>query len=312
MTRSRLFILLCLAASTVAAANDEPKAPDGMVLVPGGSFLMGGEDGQPHEMPVHEVRVDPFYMDEREVTNAQFAEFVSATGYVTEAERWGWSLVFLPHIEGGERVAGAEWWLRVDGAGWRHPQGPDSSIEGKDDYPVVQVSWNDAQAYCEWAGKRLPTEAEWEYAARGGLKQRSFAWGDRFLPEGKAMANTWQGNFPSRNSGEDGHVSLASIGFYPPNAFGLYDIAGNVWEWCADWYSPMYYRESRNDNPQGPASAAEKVLRGGSWLCASSYCEGYRVAHRNKSAPDTGLTTVGFRCVRTVSSDANSVGGTLE
>lgn len=295
-----VFLALGYPAPGEDGGKDADSAPEGMVLLPGGEFLMGDEEGFPHEAPVHKVVLDPFYLDEHEVTNDQFAEFVEETGYVTEAEKWGWSLVFEPSMEGGPRVPGAAWWLKVDGADWRHPTGPGSSIEGKGDYPVVQVSWNDAVAYAKWAGKRLPTEAEWEYAARGGLSGKEYPWGDRFEPKGKPMMNTWNGFFPRHDDGSDGYKSLAPVKQYPPNEFGLYDMSGNVWEWCADWYHPEYYRFSPEKNPQGPPQGQEKILRGGSWMCADNYCMGYRVAHRNKSAADSGLTNTGFRCAKSI------------
>ncbi len=262
---------------------------------------MGSEVGPLHESPVHEVSVDAFYLDTHEVTNFEFAKFVEAAGYVTEAERWGWSLGFDPDAETTERVPGVEWWVKMDKADWRHPVGPESSIEGKGDYPVVQVSWNDAVAYCRWAGKRLPTEAEWEYAARGGLTQKSYPWGDALQPQGRAMANTWEGIFPVSDSAEDGYAALSPVGSYPPNGYGLYDTAGNVWEWCEDWYYGDYYRASPKENPRGPSQGVEKVMRGGSWLCAPNYCHGYRVSHRNHGGIDTGLNHVGFRCAKAVS-----------
>lgn len=278
------------------------EAPEGMALIPGGAFLMGSEKGLGHETPIHEVKVDSFYLDIHEVTNAEFATFVEATSYLTDAERWKWSIVFDPDSDSRERVAGAPWWVKADGADWRHPQGPDSSIEGKGKLPVVQVSWNDAAAYCHWAKKRLPTESEWEYAARAGVRQQEFSWGVSFAPEGRAMANTWTGPFPSQNTAADGYATLAPVGTFPPNANGLYDMAGNVWEWCADWYSPFYYRLSPHENPRGPVKGSEKVLRGGSWLCSDQWCTGYRVAHRNKSAADSGLPNTGFRCAMSLRS----------
>jgi formylglycine-generating enzyme required for sulfatase activity len=279
---------------------EAPRPPEGMVLIPGGRFQMGSMQGARDEQPVHEVEISSFYLDVHEVTNAQFEAFVKATGYVTEAEQWGWSLVFAPDSDSEERVLGAEWWVKVEGATWRHPEGPASSIAGKDREPVVQVSWNDAVAYCKWAGKRLPTEAEWEYAARGGLTGREYPWGDELPLEGKRKMNIWDGVFPVKNTAEDGYAALAPIGAFPPNAFGLYDMAGNVWEWCADWYAPDYYAQSPPRDPQGPTSGTARVMRGGSWLCSASYCSGYRVAHRNSATPDSGLTNTGFRCAKDV------------
>lgn len=290
------FIAGCSRPAEVEEAFDT----EGMVLIPAGSYLMGSSDGFSHEGPVHEVRLDAFYMDTHEVTNGDFARFVKETGYVTEAEQWKWSIVFAPDDTPGQRVPGAAWWKRADGATWRHPNGLETDIEGLEDYPVVQVSWNDAAAYATWAGKRLPTEAEWEYAARGGLKDAPYAWGLDFAPGGEHQANTWNGEFPVEDSGEDGHLGLARGGEYKANGYGLYDITGNVWEWVEDWYGEMYYRESPGLNPRGPEQGVEKVQRGGSFMCASNYCLGYRVSHRGKSGIDSGLPHVGFRCVRSV------------
>jgi len=280
-----------------------PEPPEGMAYIPGGTFEMGSEDGLPDERPVHEVTVDPFFMDKHEVTNAEFAAFVEETGYETDAEKWGWSIAFLPYEQPDQRVVGAEWWAKAEGADWRHPTGPDSSIEGKEHYPVVQVSWNDAKAYCEWAGKRLPTEAEWEFAARGGREREPFPWGEQFRPDDQSMANTWNGVFPKNDKGLDGFKGLAPVGQYTPNGYGLYDMSGNVWEWCADWYDPRYYLESERKNPTGPESGKMRVMRGGSYLCADNYCRGYRVAHRNKATADSGLNHTGFRCAKPVESE---------
>lgn len=277
-----------------------PAPPEGMVFIPGGKFQMGSTNGARDEQPRHEVEISGFFLDTHEVTNAQFAAFVKATGYVTEAEQWGWSLVFAPAAEAEERVLGAEWWAKVAGADWRHPEGPDSTIEGKDREPVVQVSWNDAVAYCKWAGKRLPTEAEWEYAARGGLVGKDYPWGDEPPAEGRRKMNTWDGVFPLKNTAEDGYAALAPVGSFPPNGFGLYDMAGNVWEWCSDWYAPDYYAQSPPRDPKGPRDGTMRVMRGGSWLCSASYCSGYRVAHRNSATPDSGLTNTGFRCAKDI------------
>lgn len=292
----RTLILFGLLLPGLHGASDPPTPPPGMVYVPGGEFEMGSTDGEPDERPVHTVQVDAFFMDEHEVTNAQFRAFVEATGYATEAERWGWSLVFAPDDREGQRVPGAEWWLKVDGADWRHPRGPESMIEGRDAYPVVQVSWNDAAAYATWAGKRLPTEAEWEFAARAGSAGQH-PWGDGPVAE---HANTWLGEFPDDPVDADGFVGLAPVKQYPPNALGLYDIAGNVWEWCGDWYHAAYYANGPESNPRGPESGVEKVMRGGSWLCSPSYCHGFRITHRNRSTPDSGLDNIGFRCAADV------------
>lgn len=302
-----LAIILTACGSPNVDTQEQPAAdseiqeaglPEGMVLVPGGTFRMGSERGFPHEGPVHEVTLDSFYLDSHAVTNNQFAVFVEATHFVSEAEKWKWSIVFDPESDETVRVPGLPWWVKVDGADWRHPLGPGSSIEGKGNHPVVQVSWNDAKAYADWAGKRLVTEAEFEYAARGGLPSSEYAWGDDFMVNGEHMANTWTGEFPNYNSGADGHIDLAPVAQYPPNGYGLYDMAGNVWEWCADWYDPRYFRASPKANPRGPVNGVERVQRGGSYLCAPNYCVGYRISHRNKCAADTGLNHVGFRCAK--------------
>ena len=258
-----------------------------MIRIRGGEFLMGSDRGMPGETPAHRVRVDDFYLDETEVTNAQFAKFVEATGYITESERQGSSGVFDPAAHG---------WNLVEGADWRHPAGRGSSIKGREDYPAIHVSWDDAVAYTKWAGKRLPTEAEFEYAIRGGLDGEEFAWGADLNPNGAHRANIWQGVFPERDLGEDKFRDIAPVKSFPPNGYGLYDIVGNVWEWVEDWYAPDYYSHSPTNNPTGPRDGAEKVIRGGSWLCASNYCSGYRAAARQKSAHDSGLNNLGFRC----------------
>ncbi len=263
---------------------------DGMVLVPGATFRMGADDEMANESPAHEVTLEPFWMDAREVTVAEFARFVEATSYRTDAEAFGWSGVF-------DRETGG--WKRVDGADWRHPSGPGS--RAADDEPVCLVSWRDADAYARWAGKRLPTEAEWEYAARGGLAGRRYAWGDELRPGGRPVANWWQGSFPVRDTGEDGFRGRAPAGSFAPNGFGLYDVAGNVWEWCADWYAGGFYAASPRANPRGPAAGAERVIRGGSWMCAENFCSNYRVAARSHATPDTGLDNLGFRCARDAS-----------
>ncbi len=258
-----------------------------MVRIEGGEFMMGTADGFPYEGPPHRVRLDSFWIDQTEVTNAKFADFVKATDYTTTAEQLGNSGVFLP--------ANHQWTL-IDGADWKHPEGPDSNIDSRLDHPVVHVSWDDAAAYCDWAGKRLPTEAEYEYAARGGLENAEFAWGSELNPKDQFRANTWQGYFPDQDRGEDGFSGVAPVKSFPPNGYGLYDITGNVWEWVQDWYDPNYYRVSPANNPSGPKEGTEKVQRGGSWLCSSNYCQGYRVASRMKTARDSGLNNLGFRC----------------
>ena len=286
------------------------RAPDGMALIPGGAFLMGADDsdGFPAdgEGPIREVSVSPFYMDETAVTNAQFGAFVRATRYATEAERFGWSFVFHSFVTRRaartvtQAVAEAGWWWRVDGASWRRPEGPGSGIGRRMDYPVVHVSWNDAQAYCRWAGKRLPTEAEWERAARGGLTGKRYAWGDDLTPGGKHMCNIWQGDFPARNTLDDGYASTAPARSFEPNGYGLYNVSGNVWEWQSDWFSPNHHRAAANGmtvNPPGPPTGTARVIRGGSYLCHESYCNRYRVAARSSNTPDSSTANMGFRCV---------------
>jgi formylglycine-generating enzyme required for sulfatase activity len=258
-----------------------------MVFIKGGEFLMGSDEGMPFEAPVHKVSVDSFWIDAREVTVAEYAEFVKATKYVTEAERFGWSGVF--DVETLE-------WTRSGGANWRNPDGDGKQAPANE--PVTQISWNDANEYAKWAGKRLPTEAEWEYAARGGLQQNTYSWGNDLRPGGKPVANWWQGEFPAKNTAEDGFLKRAPVGSFAPNGFGLYDTAGNVWEWTADWFDANFYENSPKENPKGAANGTEKALRGGSWMCAENFCSNYRVAGRSRATPDTGLNNVGFRCVK--------------
>ena len=284
---------------------------EGMVRLDGGRFLMGtdSEEGFPAdgEGPVREVFVDPFYIDIYPVTNERFAEFVKATGYRTESERLGWSFVFQGHIPKEryeelveDTVPNARWWCKVKGADWLHPEGPDSSIENRAHYPVVHVSWNDCQAFCEWAGKRLPTEAEWEYAARGGLEQKIYPWGDELTPQGRHLCNIWQGVFPDLDLAEDGYSAPCPVDAFPPNGYGLYSVAGNTWEWCSDWFHPTYHVTATRVNPVGPPVGNAKVIRGGSYLCHRSYCNRYRVAARTSNTPDSATTNMGFRCVRDV------------
>ena len=276
-------------------SSESGRAPDsallgdtaGMVLLRGGTFTMGTNHGRFYEGPAHEVTLRAFWIDRNTVTVAQFAAFVAATGHVTDAEQYRWSGVF--DIAGGQ-------WTRSDGADWRHPDGP--NLPGpRPDEPVTQVSWHDAVAYARWAGKRLPTEAEWEYAARGGLAGKTYAWGDSLRPGGKPVANWWQGHFPDRNTGEDGFLGRAPVGSFPANGYGLNDMAANVWQWVADYYAPRY-SSNPEQNPAGPVRGTERVLRGGSFLCAQNFCQNFRVFGRSHSAEDTGLNNVGFRCAR--------------
>jgi sulfatase modifying factor 1 len=284
-------------------------ATEGMQLIAGGEFLMGTDgdygfaaDG---EGPVHAVRLEAFFVDATCVTNGQFNAFVNAIRYKTEAERFGWSFVFYGHLTPKQqatavrlRVLGSEWWCRVDGATWRHPEGPGTHIKQRWDYPVVQVSWNDACAYAAWAGKRLPTEAEWECAARGGLVQQRFPWGDELEPDGRHLMNVWQGTFPEHNTCADGFYGPAPAKSFKANGHGLYNMTGNVWEWCWDWFDPGYYRVAPREHPTGPATGGRRVMRGGSYLCHASYCNRYRTDARSSNTPDSSTTNLGFRCVR--------------
>jgi formylglycine-generating enzyme len=320
---------------TIPNKNNQPgSAPEGMVRIPGGEFSMGGvnpvgiKDGGHEQMkdarPVHRVYVDGFYMDATEVTNAEFAKFVKATGYVTVAEQKptreefpdapeeslvAGSVVFSPPAEEVSLNNYLQWWNYVKGADWKHPLGPGSDLKGKEDYPVVHICWQDATAYAKWAGKRLPTEAEWEFAARGGKAGNLYAWGNQLKPDGKWMANIFEGLFPGKDAGTDGFVGIAPVKQFSANAYGLYDIAGNVWEWCDDWYSDDYYEtlaaQGVVKNPQGPSDSYDpaepglkkKVQRGGSFLCTDQYCTRYMVGTRGKGEYRSATNHIGFRCV---------------
>jgi formylglycine-generating enzyme required for sulfatase activity len=305
----------------------------GMKFIRGGSFMMGADNNQASEdeYPKHTVQVNSFWIDETEVTNAEFKKFVDATGYITTAEQkpdWealkktvppgtpkphdsvlvAASLVFKPAAGPVNLQDYSQWWSWIAGADWKHPQGPASSINGKDNFPVVHVSWYDAMAYCKWAGKRLPTEAEWEYAARGGLTNAIYPWGNEHVNAGQPKTNSWEGKFPYFNEMKDHYTNASPVKSFAPNGYGLYDVAGNVWEWCSDWYDAGYYASLRGatTDPEGPSKSFDpedpytpkKSLRGGSFLCNDNYCSGYRVARRMKSSPDTGLEHTGFRCVK--------------
>ena len=304
----------------------------GMVWIKAGAFMMGADNKQasPDEYPKHKVTLNGFWMDATEVTNAEFARFVKATGYITTAERkpdWNElkkqvapgtpkpddsllvaaSLIFDPPKQAVDLNDYSQWWAWKKGASWKHPQGPGSNLKGKANYPVVHISWFDAAAYCKWAKKRLPTEAEWEWAARGGLQNKIYPWGDEPVDQGKIKANTWQGHFPDHNTLRDKFYGLAPIKSFASNGYGLYDMAGNAWEWCADYYKNNYYSTIAKgaSNPKGSTTsydpeepyAKKRVIRGGSFLCNDSYCSGYRVARRMKSTEDSGMEHVGFRCV---------------
>ena len=274
-----------------------------LVEVPAGTFTMGTDastrwpgDG---EGPARRVELSAYRISPTTVTNAEFAGFVEATGHRTDAERFGWSFVFhlllpddFPETRG---VASAPWWRQVHGADWAHPDGPQSSAEDRPDHPVVHVSWNDAAAYCAWAGVRLPTEAEWERAARGGLEGRTFAWGDDFAPDGVTMCNIFEGRFPVENTAADGFVGTAPVDAFPANGFGLHQVAGNVWEWCNDWFHPTFHQQEGRRDPTGPPRGEVKVMRGGSYLCHDSYCDRYRVSARSSNGLDSSTGNLGFR-----------------
>ncbi|NLU20139.1 MAG: formylglycine-generating enzyme family protein [Phycisphaerae bacterium] len=329
---------LSVFAATIPNTAPPPgPAPAGMVWIPGGEFSMGSDSlcegfcslpGVTRDaQPIRRVYVDGFWMDATEVTNGQFDKFVKATGYVTIAERTptaeefpgappenlvAGSTVFTPTPAPVPLTDHYRWWRYQKGADWRHPEGPGSSIEGRGNYPVVHIAYDDAVAYAKWAGKRLPTEAEWEFAARGGLTGQIFAWGNEFRPGGKHMANTFQGRFPLKDEGQDGFAGIAPVAQFPPNSYGLYDIAGNVWEWCSDWYRADAYAQLASAggvirNPQGPAAPwdpaepgeKKRVQRGGSFLCTDQYCTRYMVGTRGKGEASTGSNHIGFRCVKT-------------
>ncbi|HRI22281.1 MAG TPA: formylglycine-generating enzyme family protein [Panacibacter sp.] len=327
--------------------NDiQPSAgtPEGMVLIPGGEFSMGsvnpvglhagGNQTMNDARPVHRVYVDGFYMDATEVTNAQYAAFVKATGYITIAERKPTKEEF-PGVSEEDLITGSvvfsppdhkvaldnylQWWSYIAGANWKHPLGPASSIAGKENYPVVQIAWDDAVAYAKWAGKRLPTEAEWEFAARAGKTGDLYTWGNQLKPDDKQMANIFEGEFPNNDAGEDGFKGIAPVKQFEPNAYGLYDIAGNVWEWCSDWYRADYYTKISKagvaKNPKGPSDSEDpdepgvkkKLQRGGSFLCTDQYCTRYMVGTRGKGEINSGANHIGFRCVRDLKPVANAV-----
>jgi len=304
------------AGRTPAPADDAPPAiaPD-TIKIPRrwsalicGTFRMGSagmgfsEDG---EGPVRPVTLSPFAISCHTVSNLQFGDFVRATGYTTEAERFGWSFVFegllAQEVRSGftNRVRETPWWVAVPHAYWAQPEGPSSSIMDRLDHPVVHVSWNDAQAYCAWSGTRLPTEAEWEMAARGGLEQARYPWGNELQPGGEHRCNIWQGNFPDSNTRDDGYFGTAPVHAYAPNGYGLCNVAGNIWEWCEDFFSPSYHRLTSSRDPLNREPAPNRAIRGGSFLCHESSCNRYRVAARSSNTPDSSASNIGFRVVRT-------------
>jgi formylglycine-generating enzyme required for sulfatase activity len=281
-------------ANAATANLNEALLPesDGMVRVPGGEFLMGTPRPSPDDQrPVHRVQLAPFWIDPTHVTNIAFREFVDATNHRTTAEERGWSLMF-DHKHGN--------WHKVEGVNWRHPAGPESSLAGKENFPVVHVSWHDAVAYATWAEKRLPTEAEYEFAARGGLSDSPFPWGRELVPNRKLMANYWQGKFPLMNLQQDGYFEVAPTKTFAPNSYGLYDMAGNVSSWCLDWYARDAYGRSVDGNLQGPPAGTERVLRGGSWASTAERGAGLHVGDRDHAPPDETSSRIGFRCARDV------------
>jgi formylglycine-generating enzyme required for sulfatase activity len=308
-----------------ARSGSSQDGPAGMVWIPGGRFWMG-TDHMEDAQPVHQVEVKGFWMDRTDVTNEEFARFVQSTGYVTIAERplnpkefpnlapedlAPGSVVFTPPAKPVPLDRPLAWWRFVKGANWRHPEGPGSDVRGKEKYPVVHIAWPDAVSYAKWTGKRLPTEAEWEFASRGGRDRQNYSWGNELNPHGKWMANTFQGHFPDKNNSADGYAGVAPVASFPPNDFGLYDMSGNVWQWVSDWYRPDYYALLRQEgeiaiDPHGPRDSLDpqepgvpkRVQKGGSFLCTDQYCERYMPGARGKGDPETGTNHLGFRCVR--------------
>ena len=341
-------LVMLLLATTLVRCTDETTrppqpTPDGMTWIPAGTFTMGTDDPEsyPAERPAHRVQLDGFWIDTTEVTNAQFKAFTDATGYITMAERkpeWeqlkqqlppgtpppprsslvAGSLVFVQPEQAVSTEDPAAWWRWTPGADWKHPEGPRSDLDGRWNHPVVHIAWDDANAYAKWAGKRLPTEAEWEFAARGGLEGRRYAWGDELMPGGKRMANIWQGRFPEKNTGEDGFDHTAPVRSFPANGYGLHDMTGNVWEWCSDWFDASAYASLAPDgvcrNPPGPVRSAnpesphasQRVTKGGSFLCAENYCRNYRPSARRGTDWDTSMSHLGFRCAKSPDADAKT------
>lgn len=332
-TLSIFLLLYGLLAISISGCKQHSKAgesevttidtvPEKMVWIPGSSFKMGSDDPAFNDaMPIHEVTVNGFWMDEHEVTNAEFEKFVKATGYKTVAEQpvnpadfpgvpveslVPGSGVFTPPSQQVSLENPLQWWSYIPGASWQHPHGPESSIDRKPNDPVVHISYTDAMAYAKWAGKRLPTEAEWEYAAQGGKGRQPYYWGSELKPGGKWLANIYQGTFPNANTGEDGYLDVAPVKSFPANGYGLYDMDGNVWEWCNDFYRPDYYKNSPAKNPQGPSDSydpdepgvVKRVQRGGSFLCSDEYCIRYRPGSRGKGEINSASNNLGFRCVK--------------
>lgn len=345
--RQVMFLLLTTSVLFFSCSGEKPsddaksgdtapaKKIPGMIWVPGGTFTMGTDETEAydHERPAHQVKIKGFWMDETEVTNERYQVFVEATGYITVAERkpkWedlskqsppgtpappdsvlvAGALVFNPPKQRVMLNDYSQWWRWLPGTDWRHPEGPGSDLEGRMKYPVVHMAYEDAQAYCDWAGKRLPTEAEWEFASRGGKEQQRYAWGNDLKLNGKFMANTFQGSFPNHNSKEDGFEMASPVKSFPPNAYGLYDMIGNLWEWTSDWYDVTYFQQLARSkvsvNPQGPEKtydpnepySIKRVSKGGSFLCADDYCVNYRPSARQGTAFDSGMSNLGFRCVK--------------
>lgn len=318
MSQERILAFFFILLTFFVAIPAAYACPEGMVAIRGGTFSIGAEAQLPEEQSAEEVKVNGFCMDSHEVTNAQFSQFVRETGYLTVAER-PLSVEQFPDLTDEERAPGSavfqsvppgksiqelSWWHWVPGTSWQHPEGPDSSIKGQENYPVVHVAFEDAQAYAKWAGKSLPSEAQWEFAARGGLKDKIFSWGNTYSPK---KANTWQGEFPVKNTQEDGYFGTAPVGSFPPNGFGLYDMTGNVWEWTMDWYrpghqlmahqvNPLVSQQEQSFDPRDPG-VVKHVIKGGSFLCARNYCSRYRPAAREAQSPDTGMSHIGFRLV---------------
>lgn len=326
-TCSAVILVVLIASISFSQSRSQHSAPAGMVWIPGGTFWMGCEGCEmPDALPVHQVAVDDFWMDVTPVTNEQFARFVKATGYVTIAEHVPdakdfpdappenlvpGSAVFSPPEHEVPLSDHYQWWSYVKGASWRNPEGLGSNLTGREQHPVVHIAWDDAMAYARWVGKRLPTEAEFEFAARGGLDRKRYSWGDELTPHGKWMANIWQGRFPVKDAGEDGYRSVSPVRAFPANGYHLYDMGGNVWQWCADWYRPDIYQQRAAatvpvHNPGSPDTSVDplepgvpkRVTRGGSYLCSDLYCSRYLVGSRGRSEPSTGSSNVGFRCAK--------------